>query len=1208
MEGSKDPMEVERTGNAEKKRSTSVEADDGPGAVNGASSPIDEDMPDLEEQIAKVQELHATTPQEGDTGYIISTKWLARVFSRSVNAPKGEYDKEASEGEIGAVDSSDLLAPNQDPTLKDERGHPYVRLRADIVPDNYEIVPEEAWRLVKKWYGVTGNSEIPRYAHKTVEGEALLENVQYELHPPIFTIRKTRDDSGGVTLRSADANQSRAPRVLCSRNANAQNFLKQIKEAAGIDMSTKVQVWRVVEAIGTSAKEESDGGPSGMLTPATSRSGSPSSNNAPELLIDAKSFFEMAEGQDRELVDIQDHTNNNKYNGHLQIRTLGLAADAVIILDPKTSGGSYASEVAQKSAEANGITLKPSKAKALKDAERSASASGRNSPTPSVTTRGRRRKDGRVKGTVGLMNLGNTCYMNSALQCMRSVEELTLYFLRMSPMRAWYSCSEMLTYVAAENHYKEELNPNNPLGYGGQIAKSYASLLASIYNDGDMNSFRPQAFKATLGRAQPTFSGYGQQDSQEFMSFLVDGLHEDLNRIQKKPYIENPESDDNTVNDPEAIKALGEKFREIHRKRNDSVAMDLFNGFYKNTMVCPDCQKVSITFDPFSLLTLQLPIEQSWQHAVRFVPQNGPPVNIEIDVGKNEPLRAIKDFIIKRIPGLDSNRLIMAEVYTHKFYRIFEDDPAISESNIADRDEIVMYELAEAPTNFPPKKKKNKFRSMVTFSNGSSDEEQTADSPFADRLAVPVFHRKPNRNSWSADLRPTFITLNREEAKDYDTILRKVVNSIAGMTTRDILSDSDSPFKSSNGSDAVLTTDEDASSNTDSRVQAHSVEGEESIVDVSMADAPEPSADQKMDTDQPTQSTVTSALEPGSFIPPELRGLFQMKIMSDRRSGIPTGWHGLNENYPSVESRIPQQPVSRQSSVHSQSSNASGSTASNESQETPPQFTPNQSFPGDVESDDDTPRVAADFRRHNPKKAGRRQQMRGGKRKQQMYSKKGKRPEKSFVRHQPESPPSEPDDDPALIRLGEGIIIDWTTEAFDALFGGIGSDDLRGSDTWDGMQTLPDPELEAKRATRAARKKNGITLEDCFAETAKGEILSEDNAWYCNRCKELRRASKTLDIWTVPDILVIHLKRFSQRSFRSDKVDILVDFPTEGLDLSGKVGLNEGKGLVYDLFAVDNHYGGLGGGHYTAYAQNFYDKKWYDYNGKLSFLSSAIFP
>lgn len=46
-----------------------------------------------------------------------------------------------------------------------------------------------------------------------------------------------------------------------------------------------------------------------------------------------------------------------------------------------------------------------------------------------------------------------------------------------------------------------------------------------------------------VGRFAPQFSGYQQQDSQELLAFLLDGLHEDLNRIKKKPYIELRDAD-----------------------------------------------------------------------------------------------------------------------------------------------------------------------------------------------------------------------------------------------------------------------------------------------------------------------------------------------------------------------------------------------------------------------------------------------------------------------------------------------------------------------------------------------------------------------------------------------------------------------------------------------------------------------------------------
>jgi hypothetical protein len=68
--------------------------------------------------------------------------------------------------------------------------------------------------------------------------------------------------------------------------------------------------------------------------------------------------------------------------------------------------------------------------------------------------------------------------------------------------------------------------------------------------------------------------------------------------------------------------------------------------------------------------------------------------------------------------------------------------------------------------------------------------------------------------------------------------------------------------------------------------------------------------------------------------------------------------------------------------------------------------------------------------------------------------------------------------------------------------------------------------------------------------------------------------------------LVVHLKRFSHTRTWRDKIDALIDFPLKGLDLTERVlsihghsELSEDEKPIYDLFAVDNHYGGMGGGH-----------------------------
>jgi len=94
--------------------------------------------------------------------------------------------------------------------------------------------------------------------------------------------------------------------------------------------------------------------------------------------------------------------------------------------------------------------------------------------------------------------------------------------------------------------------------------------------------------------------------------------------------------------------------------------------------------------------------------------------------------------------------------------------------------------------------------------------------------------------------------------------------------------------------------------------------------------------------------------------------------------------------------------------------------------------------------------------------------------------------------------------------------------------------------------------------------------------------------------QEHLQATKKFDLWRLPDILILHLKRFSYNHLWRDKISTFVDFPVEGLDIKHWVFNKEEKNTVYDLFAVSNHFGGLGGGHYTAYAKNILDNKWYN--------------
>mmetsp|Transcript_12708 Transcript_12708/g.27281 ORF Transcript_12708/g.27281 Transcript_12708/m.27281 type:complete len:218 (+) Transcript_12708:3-656(+) len=115
-------------------------------------------------------------------------------------------------------------------------------------------------------------------------------------------------------------------------------------------------------------------------------------------------------------------------------------------------------------------------------------------------------------GLVGLQNLGNTCFMNTSMQCLSNTICLTDYFLGYD----WVS----------------EINDDNPLGYRGGLARSFCRVLEQMWSNKGGRALSPTEFKQQVARCNPMFEGYDQQDAQELLVFLLDGLHEDLNRVK----------------------------------------------------------------------------------------------------------------------------------------------------------------------------------------------------------------------------------------------------------------------------------------------------------------------------------------------------------------------------------------------------------------------------------------------------------------------------------------------------------------------------------------------------------------------------------------------------------------------------------------------------------------------------------------------------
>lgn len=70
-----------------------------------------------------------------------------------------------------------------------------------------------------------------------------------------------------------------------------------------------------------------------------------------------------------------------------------------------------------------------------------------------------------------------------------------------------------------------------------------------------------------------------------------------------------------------------------------------------------------------------------------------------------------------------------------------------------------------------------------------------------------------------------------------------------------------------------------------------------------------------------------------------------------------------------------------------------------------------------------------------------------------------------------------------------------------------------------------------------------VSIYQCLDYFVQEEILDHDDAWQCPKCKTLRRASKSLTLSKLPDVLLIHLKRFSFDGPFKDKLETIVESP-----------------------------------------------------------------
>uniref|UniRef100_A0A2N9HE33 Uncharacterized protein n=1 Tax=Fagus sylvatica TaxID=28930 RepID=A0A2N9HE33_FAGSY len=279
---------------------------------------------------------------------------------------------------------------------------------------------------------------------------------------------------------------------------------------------------------------------------------------------------------------------------------------------------------------------------------------------------------GATGGLTGLMNLGNTCFMNSAIQCLVHTPEFARYF---------------------REDYHQEINWQNPLGMVGELALAFGELLRKLWAPGRA-PVAPRSFKAKLARFAPQFTGYNQHDSQELLAFLLDGLHEDLNRVKHKPYMKTRDADGRPDEE------VADEYWANHIARNDSIIVDVCQGQYKSTLVCPVCNKVSVTFDPFMYLSLPLQptITRTMTVTVFTCDGSALPYACTVTVPKQGRCRDLIHALSSACSLKHSEKLLLVEIRNHLIQKFLE-DPLIMLSTIKDDDYLAAYKMPKLVKN-----------------------------------------------------------------------------------------------------------------------------------------------------------------------------------------------------------------------------------------------------------------------------------------------------------------------------------------------------------------------------------------------------------------------------------------------------------------------------------------------------------------------------
>ncbi|EQC42366.1 hypothetical protein SDRG_00104 [Saprolegnia diclina VS20] len=247
-------------------------------------------------------------------------------------------------------------------------------------------------------------------------------------------------------------------------------------------------------------------------------------------------------------------------------------------------------------------------------------------------------------GAVGLLNLGNTCFLNCALQCLAATPILRSYLL--------------------STQYAGHINKTNPLGTKGKVVSAVANVVASLWAPTGTiatTTVSPSALRKLVAKARPQFDSYDQQDAHEYMAALLDAIHEDVKR--SAGFLE-PTADDDAA-------------WRAHVAGNHSIVTDVFHGLLQSQTVCDACDHRSISHDPFLCFSLSIPVVLRCALRILVFRQDASPKVCDVALPSNEgALRTVLDDLGCQLQTSPSV-LRLVHVQNHRFVRVLSPDTLV---------------------------------------------------------------------------------------------------------------------------------------------------------------------------------------------------------------------------------------------------------------------------------------------------------------------------------------------------------------------------------------------------------------------------------------------------------------------------------------------------------------------------------------------------